>query len=185
MKDQPRTRLSDWIAVSANIGVVIGLLILVYEVRQNAELTRLSIETAKNDLFANIEFHLSDPAQTEVWVKAYRTPEALTEVELRMVETKYVAMLMQWDYMFQMEARGLISEEEVRNHVSNATPMYFGSLVGKAWFEREMKFWQGTRMHEIALPIVRSVDPDYMSRHYVELLSTVRAPVDHGPSEDG
>ncbi len=185
MKDQVRARLRDWIAVSANIGVVIGLVILVYEVRQNAELTSLSIEIAKNDLFANIEFHLSDPALNSAWIKSYRSPETLTESELRMVESIYVALMMQWDYMFQMEDRGLVSERDVSNHVGNAAPLYFGSRLGKAWFEGEMQFWQGTRMQEIALPIVRAVDPDYISKHYDDLLSTLQNSAHHARIEGG
>ncbi len=75
MSEKVQGRLQSWLTVLANIGVVLGLVVLIFEVRQNAALTRLSIETGKNDLLANIEFNLSEPVQMQAWIKLYRAPE--------------------------------------------------------------------------------------------------------------
>lgn len=170
MAEQEQRRIHSWLTLLANLGVVLGLTVVIFEVRQDASLTRLSIETAKNDLLANIEFSLADPAQTAAWVKSYRTPEMMTEAELRRIESHFLAILLQWDYLFQMESRGLVSVEEVKTHVSNAARPYFGSRFAKAWFEQEMEHWQGTPMLEIAGPIIADVDPDYMQMKYSRLL---------------
>ena len=169
------SRLDRWIAIAANLGVLLGLIVLTVEVRQNAELTRLSFDIAKNELLANVELSLSDPIQAGAWVKSYRAPEEMTEAEMLMVQSKLVALLMQWDYLFQLEAVGLASVEDVAAHVRNAAPIYLGSHFGKAWFEAEIEFWQGTRLNEVAGPIVSGLDPEFMARHYAALLATTRA----------
>lgn len=62
-------RAARWIALAANIGVVLGLILVIVEVRQNAELTRTQMEQRKNDFLAEIEFSLANRESAEVWVK--------------------------------------------------------------------------------------------------------------------
>ncbi len=51
-------RSSRWLTLGANIGVVLGLIVLVVEIRQNAAMTRLSAEGEMNRLMSNVEMHL-------------------------------------------------------------------------------------------------------------------------------
>ena len=43
-------RLNQWLALAANLGVLLGLIVLIIEVRQNAALTRAAMDQQKNDL---------------------------------------------------------------------------------------------------------------------------------------
>ncbi len=52
-----------------------------FELRQNASLTRLSLEVSKNNLLADIELGVALPERAAIWVKSYMTPEQLTDVE--------------------------------------------------------------------------------------------------------
>lgn len=124
-------KLNHWLALGANFGVLLALIILVVEVRQDAALTRAGMEQQKNQLLAEIEFSLAKREMAEVWVKAVRTPEALTDAEARMVESHLVALMLQWDQMFQMEDAGLISREDSRQHINNSARFYFGSRFAK------------------------------------------------------
>lgn len=42
-------RFGRWLTLGANVGVVLGLVLLIVEVRQNASLTRTAMELQKND----------------------------------------------------------------------------------------------------------------------------------------
>ena len=55
--------LNKWLTLVANIGVVIGLVLLIYEIRQNSELVRAQIHQARSD--------------SKVWIRL-RLHEALT-----------------------------------------------------------------------------------------------------------
>ena len=48
-------RINKLLTLGANMGVVIGLLLLIFEIRQNANLSRTAIEVQKNSLLAQIE----------------------------------------------------------------------------------------------------------------------------------
>ncbi len=157
-------RLNRWLTLGANLGVLLGLIILIVEVHQNASLTRLSIEISKNALGADIEMSLAQPEQAEIWVKSYMAPEQMSDVELRVVESYLVATMMQWDYMLQMNRSGLITRAEVEQHIRNIAPFYFGSRFGKLWFGEEMAGWEGTDMEAIALPIVEGLDEEFLRK---------------------
>ena len=158
-------RLNRWLTLAANLGVIVGLLILIVEVRQNANLTRAQMESGRNDLLAQIELSLASPEISAAWVKSIRSPETLTDVEVRMVESHLVAVMLQLDHMFNMEKIGLVSREEARRHVQNVVPYYFGSRHGKNWWHWQEGGWDGTPMMEVAGPIVDQVDENFMLRY--------------------
>ena len=156
-------RAARWLALAANTGVVLGLILVVVEVRQNAALTRTQMEQRKNDFLAEIELSLANRESAEVWVKAIRTPESLTDAEMKMVEAHLVSLLLQWDHLFQMERSGLVTREHVRQHIVNSAPYYFGSRFGKRWWRLQMPGWQGTAMSEVAGPIVEGLDDNFLA----------------------
>ena len=152
-----------WLALVANVGVILGLVLVIVEVRQNAELTRTQMEQRKNDFLAEIEFSLGSRESAEVWVKAIRTPEILTDAEMKMVEARLLSVMLQWDHLFQMERGGLVTREHVRQHIANSAPYYFGSRFGKRWWRLQMPGWQGTSMSELAGPIVEGLDDKFLA----------------------
>ena len=45
-------RAARWLALAANVGVVLGLVLMIVQLRQNGELTRTQMEPRKNDFLA-------------------------------------------------------------------------------------------------------------------------------------
>lgn len=163
-------RTNRWFTLAANLGVILGLIVLISEVRQNAALTRLSVEVSKNDLLATIELNLAAPEQAAAWVKSYTAPNTLTEVEIRMIESHLLSLMLQWDYLFQAESRGLVSQSEIEAHIRNSAPFYFGSRFGKHWFLTQAAIgWEGTRMFAVAGPIVDGLDETFMADYYASM----------------
>ena len=155
-------RINRWLTLGANIGVVLGLVILIVEVRQNATLTRAAMEAEKNDRLAAIELSLSSPASAAAWTKSIRAPQEMSDAEIRMVESHLVAIMLQWDNMFQMESVGLASRARVRQHIQNMAPYYFGSAFAKNWWKNQISGWSGTPMMDVAGPIVAAVDESFI-----------------------
>ncbi len=166
MKEQRIDRINRWLTLGANIGVVLGLIILIVEVRQNAALTRTELETAKADLMARLEFTFTSPGVAAAWMKSIRSPETLTDEEIRIVEAQLVGLMMQWDHLLAMKDSGLATRARVERHIRNTAPYYFGSRFAKNWWRREAAGWEGTGMFEIAGPIVEGLDSGFLARHY-------------------
>jgi hypothetical protein len=168
----PAEQLNQWLALGANIGVVLGLIILIMEVRQNAALPRAAMEQQKNDVLAEIEFNIAKPEISEVWIKSIRHPEDLTEPEMRTMDAILVALMLQWDRRFQMESAGLASRADARQHVLNSARYYFGSLFAKHWWSLQAPGWEGTPMMEVAGPIVEATDENFLA----DYLDSLRLP---------
>ncbi|PZO55266.1 MAG: hypothetical protein DCF16_03640 [Alphaproteobacteria bacterium] len=60
-------RIARWLTLGANIGVVLGLVILIVEIRQTEALTRVATEGALNELMVDTELHLAQPEQSAAW----------------------------------------------------------------------------------------------------------------------
>ena len=166
---RPADRLNHWFTLAANFGVLLGLFVLIIEVRQNAALTRAVMEQQKNDFLAEIEFNVAKPEIAEIWIKSVRHPEDLTEADIRIMDAILVALMLQWDHRFQMEAAGLVSREEARQHVLNSARYYFGSRFAKHWWSLQFPGWEGTPMMEVAGPIVEATDENFLADYYDSL----------------
>ncbi|KJS27615.1 MAG: hypothetical protein VR75_02350 [Hyphomonadaceae bacterium BRH_c29] len=172
-------RLNRWLTLAANLGVLLGLIMLIVEVRQNAALSRAAMEQQKNDVLAEIEFYIAKPEISEVWIKSIRHPEDLTEPELRTMDGILVALMLQWDHRFQMESAGLASRADARQHVLNSAPYYFGSRFAKHWWSLQAPGWEGTPMMEVAGPIVEGLDENFL----VTYLDKLKLPPKGPPAE--
>ncbi len=102
-------------------------------------------------------------------MKAIRTPGNLTDAEMKMVESKLVSLMLQWDHLFQMERSGLVSRAHVRQHIANSAPFYFGSHFGKHWWRLQMPGWQGTAMNEVAGPIVEALNDTFLAEQFEKM----------------
>lgn len=173
-------RINRWLTLAANIGVLLGLIVLIIEVRQSASMSRLSHETARAAMLAQMELSLASPAASDAWMKAIHSPEDLTDGELRIAETQLVAIMQQWDTLFSMEQEGLIDRARINMHIENTAPFYFGSRFAKRWWEREEIGWTGTLMFEVADTIITAIDPNFLVDHY----AFIRAPFS-GDNEPG
>lgn len=165
----PLERLNRWLTLAANVGVLLGLVVLIVEVRQNASLTRTAMDQQKNDLLAEIEFNIAKPEITDIWVKSIRAPEELSDAEIRTIDSLLISIMLQWDQMFMMQNAGLISETRVRQHIQNSAPFYFGSRFGKHWWALQINGWEGTAMQQVAGPIVEVLDEDFLDHHLDKL----------------
>ena len=175
----PLERLNRWLTLAANVGVLLGLVVLIVEVRQNAALTRAAMDQQKNDLLAQIEFNIARPEMSVIWVKAIRTPEALSDTENQAAGSVLVAIMLQWDQMFMMRDAGLISDERVRQHIANTAPFYFGSRFAKHWWALQAPGWEGTAMQRDAGPIIAALDEDFL----VGYLDALKVPAEAAADE--
>lgn len=176
-------RLNKWLTLGANVGVVLGLVLVFVEVRQNAELTRTQMEQQMNDMLANIELSIAEPEMAAVWVKSVREPEALVDSEIRMLDAHLTSILLEWDYLIQMEAAGLVTRDRVRRHVANTAPAYFGSRFAKNWWQTQLSGWQGTIMEEVANPVISALDDTFIAASWDKMrIAPPAPPVVAGPA---
>ncbi|WP_370338888.1 hypothetical protein [Parvularcula marina] len=173
-------KINRWLTLGANVGVVIGLIVLIVELRQNSSLTRAAMEIELTAVQSDLELRMSAPDISAVWMKSVYHPEELTLVEIKMMEGPLVAVTQQIDHLMNMQEAGLVSRSRVESHVRNIAPFYFGSRFAQNWWQANEVGWQGTGLYEIAGPIIDGVDENFMRDYFDSLTITPETP----PTED-
>ena len=75
-------KLNNWLSLTANIGVLIGLVFLAVEVRHAGNATELqTIESTTEGWLRLNELIISDPEVARIWVMGLYNPDELTDVD--------------------------------------------------------------------------------------------------------
>jgi hypothetical protein len=131
---------SDWLHVLGNFAIVIGLVLVLLQMRQNEALQRVEILNQYADTYAVIESSFAGERLPEIWEKSIREPQNLTLAETRMLEAQTWAPVLRWINLYRQAEAGILSDEDWRKEVRNDAGFYFGTPYAQAWWERAGAF---------------------------------------------
>ena len=121
--------LNRWLTFSANVGVVIGLVLLVAELNQNSELVRAQIHQARSDNYVSDMMAIAD---TEFLLPAYKKLSeaggisdiaalaALDETERERIRRYAQARLADYDNLFYQHSLGYLDDEFYQSRVESS-----------------------------------------------------------------
>ena len=147
-------RTDAWIQIASTAAVLVGVALVVTEIRQNSELVELQILKQSSDNFVQYSLSLLPENIYEIRQKSMDDPENLTHLEYRALDSFYWSMnVTQWRSLYDMAERGLVNESAWRRMVQDEAPVYLGYPFGRAW-------WSLTREEATTVPeeLVIAVD---------------------------
>jgi len=111
--------LNRWLTLCANIGVVIGIIFLAFELQQNNELLKSQAQetqalSIQNATTLDQDFLLviaADSALAETWFTYLRAPDTLTEVKQLQASYLMAALLRRLEGVYLQKRLGSLSEE--------------------------------------------------------------------------
>jgi hypothetical protein len=149
------TKLNNWLSFGANMGVVLGLVLVAYQINQEAELTKIQLfsEATSSRKEFNQALMGSDPLQ--VVAKSIERPNELTLAELKLMDFYFISALNELRRLELLREAGLaVDDAEVEGfHV-----FYFGSNFAQAWF----KEYGGENEFAATRERIRNTDPDWV-----------------------
>lgn len=169
-----KANLSQWVTAVTNIAVLLGVLLLVFELRQNAELARLEMVQGRIEAFQQTEAGFFTPELSQVWVKSFKDPESLTLAEMRMMDAYLAIHMAQMMRNIDLEKAGLLKEGSTIALLEGDARWLFGSPFGKAYWEQFGPNWSSD-LYELANPIVDAVDDHYLIEEFSRLKETLAA----------
>ena len=105
-------KLNRWLTLAANIGVLIGIIILIVELRQNSQIMRAQTRAQLSEGIVNIlSENNADLTFNDILIRG-DDAEELSEVEQFTYDRHRVAMLAYWDNVFYQNQIGLYDVEE-------------------------------------------------------------------------
>ncbi len=137
--------LNRWLSLVANVGVMLGLVLVAFQIRQDVELTKIQLfsDATSSRKEWNQAMLGSDPMN--VVMKSIENPSELTLAELHVMDAYLVGAVNELRRLEMLEAAGL----NVNVEVEGLHHFFFGTKFAKAWYE-EFR------------------DPDYLPYYYDE-----------------
>jgi len=146
-------RLNRWLTLGANLGVLVGIIILAVEIRQNSSLARLQFSDDRRATWQQGELVVFGDSIAEVWEKSVLNPESLSLAETRILDAYLAFQLTNSTRVFELEKAGLLEVGATKRWMQNNLPFFFDTEFAKTWWEIECRTW-GDEFVQLADPII-------------------------------
>ncbi len=124
-------KVSGWLGVGANIGVMAGLFMVAYQINQEAELTKAALFSSSTDSRREWNQAMMGENPMDIVAKSIERPQDLTLSELHVMDMYFVSAINELRRLEVLKAEGL----DVDAQVEGLQHFYFGSNFAKAWYQ--------------------------------------------------
>jgi hypothetical protein len=138
--------LNDRLQLVASVGVIIGLIVLVVEIRQNSEIARTNTFVAILDSWNALTIAEFESDVGVVFEKSMEAPEDLTTAELHKLGAWLQSMTQVWQ--LQMELNQSVVTPILLDEIGAEAFYFFGNHATRAWY-KENRYWMSAEMLEI------------------------------------
>ena len=133
--------VKSWISLLTNIGVLVGLFLLVIELKQNSQQLELQLQFQANQKMFENNRDLAGENIAVIFAKAITTPEELTFEEGLAASSHIINWLNIWEDKFFIYKAGLISEQEWKRDLEASLGWILGSsFAKKVWLSTSSEF---------------------------------------------
>ncbi len=133
--------VKSWISLLTNIGVLVGLFLLVVELKQNSQQLELQLLFQANQKIFENNRDLAGENIAATFTKAITNPEELTFEEGLAASSHIINWLAVWEDKFFIYQNGLISEQEWKRDFSASIGWILGSrFAKKVWLSIGSEF---------------------------------------------
>jgi len=154
------SKLVNWLQVSANIGIVLGLVLVGLQIKQSSDLAKIELLYEESRRFVEFETMVVGENAAEVWAKSLEEPENLTLAEVRIMESLLWSFVEQLRGTYRLAQLGLIDEEDWRNRVENEVTFYLSDPYSRAWWKNYAGPGKKNTPPELLAVIQATVDAD-------------------------
>jgi len=157
------TKVNSWLSLGANIGVGIGLVLVAYQINQEAELTKIQLfsEATSSRKEFNQSMMGSDPM--EVVAKSIERPHELTLSELQLMDMYFISALNELRRLELLSQAGLDVDAEVEGFHY----FFFGSNFAQAWFQE----YGGENEFQSTREQIEGTDPAWVVNFFDRVLA--------------
>jgi len=138
--------LNDRLQLVASVGVIIGLIMVAVEIRQNSEIARANTFVAILDSWNALTIAELESDVGAVFEKSMEAPEDLTTAELHKLSAWLQSMVQIWQLQVGMD-RSVVTET-LGDEIGAEVFYFFGNHATRAWY-KENRYWMGPELLEI------------------------------------
>ena len=125
-----------WLQLSANLAILAGLVLVIFQLRQNADLLELQILKQDTDSYIAGDLMMIGENYAVTWQKMIEEPENLSLAEFRAIESHLWAHdIVRWRNLYDLHSSGLLDEFAWKRMVREDLEFELAHPYGRAWWK--------------------------------------------------
>jgi hypothetical protein len=173
-----RTISMSWLNVIANAGVLIGLLSVLFQMRQDQELLRVTLTNDFYTSYIAADTAFAGENLPAVWERALLDPKNLSIAEMRVMEAQTFAPINRWINLYRLSEAGIVDESFWKSQVNLDASYYLGTPYGKAYWEVSSGVWPDeflpNSLREHIDQVLSTVKPETTLNYYKNIKAAIR-----------
>jgi hypothetical protein len=124
-------KVSNWLQIGANVGILLGLLLVAIQIRQGTDIAKAQIE---NDFYLadlQLELAMMGEQPQRSWIKAVYAPEEMTKEDAAVVDRYLNYNFVQLHRLERMRELGLSTDADRVGILE----WHLGNEVARRWWE--------------------------------------------------
>jgi hypothetical protein len=126
-------RIASWLQITANIGILGGLVLVGFQLEQNSEILQAQTMSAESRSVIDQEMQIVGEQGAAAWVSAMSDPTNTSPEHHRIMEAIYWSAIESWRHIEELSKLGL-ADVDPSFRVSDEAGWYFGNTYGQAWW---------------------------------------------------
>ena len=168
-----------WLNVTANLGVLAGLILVIFEMRQNQELMKVNLTNDYYSSYAQAEMIFAGENLPAVWEKSLVDPKNLSLKEMRILEAHTYSPITRWINLYRLYEAGILEKTFWQSQVNVDASYYLGTPYGRAYWDNikphalESKFIPLDLLDYID-NVLAATDPQDIRRHFESIQAAIK-----------
>ena len=126
-------RLASWLQITANIGILGGLILVGFQLQQNGEILQAQMMSAESRSVIDQELQIIGEEGAKAWVSAMSDPSNVSPEHHRIMEAVYWSAIESWRHTEELSNLDLV-DVDPQSRVTEEAAWYFGNTYGRAWW---------------------------------------------------
>jgi len=127
-------RLQKWITLTANVAILLGIVLLLFELSQNTKHLRLQLVDQINSRQYQNNRDVMGENPMEAISKSVTEPENMSFSDFRIVDAYLINGVSSWEDTYFLYEVGLARTDEWRGRIDDDVAWYFGNRFAKKWW---------------------------------------------------
>ena len=167
-------RINSWVSLLANIGILLGLVLVAVELNQNTKQLALELEWQVNQKMFENNRDLMGDNPTPIYAKSVLRPQDLTYEEFQVAVALIINFLNVWEDRYYLYEKGLSSDQDWKDYVDSDIGFTLGNqFAQQVW--RTSKSMFEPELVEYVDEKLSSVDTKASYQWYLDTLKNIPA----------
>jgi hypothetical protein len=151
------TKLNEWLQIVASLGVLVGLLVVAYEIRQNTSVAKTEHTRANFEMWVALSSIELETDVGKAIIKAIEDPDNLSTEDRFKLNAWLNAVVSIYEYNNQAEEFGVGSS--LIEFIGDDARYFFASRYARRWFEDNRRWISPEAVEVIAQTIENTPVP--------------------------